>query len=226
MRVWLYGRRQVTLRVAPAGLKVIGTAAVVSFALTITGAFAIGEYSLVFLLPLAFAMFFFRDPEREPEDASPSAILAPADGKVVAITAGQMPITNVAAAKIDIFLSVFDVHINRAPAAGKVARRAYAAGAFLNALKAEAGEANESNTVLLEVQGGRHIAVKQIAGVIARRIVCDVKEGDFLFAGQRFGMIMFGSRTQLFIPADAGFEPCVTVGEHVKAGRTVLGHVK
>ena len=214
-----------TLPVARYGAKVIRVVSAVCLALTLAGAFIIGEYALFLLLPIAFAVYFFRDPERRPDDESSKAVIAPADGKVVGISTGTMPFDGVPATKIDIFLSVFDVHINRSPVAGKVVDARYRRGAFLNALKAEAGDANESNTLLLQLEGGQRVAVKQIAGIIARRIVCAVSEGDFLSAGQRFGMIMFGSRTQVFIPAALAFEARVAVGEHVKAGKTVLGYL-
>jgi phosphatidylserine decarboxylase len=171
-------------------------------------------------------VFFLRDPQRTPDESAANALLAPADGRVVEVSGARMPYTDAPALKVDIFLSVLDVHINRSPAAGKVAKIEYKKGSFRNALKREAGDMNESNVVLLQLGTGQRLAVKQIAGAIARRIVCRAKEGDFLFAGQRFGMIMFGSRTQVFIPSDVGFEAKVTVGQHVKAGKTVLGYLK
>jgi phosphatidylserine decarboxylase len=121
-------------------------------------------------------------------------------------------------------LSVFDVHINRAPAAGRVAWIEYRPGQFLNALRAESSARNEANLVGLEIDGGRmRMLVKQIAGVIARRIVCPVKPGDTLQRGQRFGMIKFGSRTEVYVPQRCVERIDVKIGQHIRAGSTVVG---
>ena len=216
---------KVTVPLAPYGLRVIVISLLASLVLTGSLALAVGWYGLLGLLPAVFVAFFFRDPQRIPDDNSPKAVLAPADGRIVSISDRAMPKTGERAAVIDIFLSVFDVHINRAPQAGRVTSVEYSRGRFLNALRAAAAEANESNLIALEA-GGANLAVRQIAGVIARRIVCAVKQGDNVAAGQRLGMIMFGSRTQVFVSAEAGFELEVRLGQHVKAGKTVLGHVK
>jgi phosphatidylserine decarboxylase len=206
----------------------LATALVVSgafVALTIVCAFLVGPYALILLAPAFFVFYFFRDPERRPAEDCAGTVISPADGKLIGIREAEMPIVGGKAAVLDIFLSVFDVHVNRAPLAGKVLQVVYKEGEFRNALRQAAGDVNESNTVLMETLGGTKVAVKQISGVIARRIVCGVREGTELACGERFGMIKFGSRTQVFIPVEAGFKPLARIGDHVKGGETVLGHL-
>ncbi len=171
----------------------------------------------------AFSAVFFRDPDRAVPQR-PGLILAPADGRVVSIAPavppaelglGPEPRTRVAT-----FLSVFDVHINRAPAAGRIRRIAHHPGAFLNAALDKASEENERNAILLELACGRNLAVVQIAGLIARRIVCEVREGQDVRAGERIGLIRFGSRVDLYLPEHAA--PLVAVGQRMIAGETVV----
>lgn len=212
------------LPLASYGMGTALTAAAVLTALALGASFLIGPWALVALVLPAFVLYFFRDPERHTVDDA-AAVVAPADGKVVAITDGRMPGTGGKAVLIDIFLSIFNVHINRAPLAGKVSEVIYKKGEFQNALRSGAGEANERNTVFIEVASGGTIAVRQISGAIARRIVCGVSPGDEVAHGARFGMIKFGSRTQLFVPEEMGFEASISVGDKVKAGETVLGRV-
>jgi len=167
-------------------------------------------------LALAF-LGFFRDPERTPPGV-PDAVLAPADGKVMAIAdvdEGSMG----PAVRMSIFLSLLDVHINRNPVTGLVRGVEYTAGKFRAAYKPEASEVNERCTVVLEGERAR-IAVRQIAGVLARRIVCRVRSGDTVRAGERYGLIRFGSRTDLFVPR--GAELRVRVGERVKGGESIM----
>lgn len=171
----------------------------------------------------AFSAVFFRDPDRAVPQR-PGLILAPADGRVVSIAPavppaelglGPKPRTRVAT-----FLSVLDVHINRAPAAGRIRHIAYHPGAFLNAALDKASEENERNAILLELPCGRNLAVVQIAGLIARRIVCEVREGQDVRAGERIGLIRFGSRVDLYLPEHAA--PLVAVGQRMIAGETVV----
>ena len=190
------------------------------------GAPFVGWWVLLFVLGPAFVVFFFRDPERFGDQNGPDVLLAPADGRVVAIREAPMPISGEPAVMVDIFLSILNVHINRAPAAGEVVALHYERGKFLNALKDKAGRENESNTLAIACDSGRRVEVKQISGAIARRIVCTAAEGRRVVAGERFGMIRFGSRTQLFAPADSGFEPAVGLGDAVRAGRTVMGRFR
>jgi phosphatidylserine decarboxylase len=161
---------------------------------------------------------FFRDPER----TSPSGaglVLAPADGRVMRVDEVHDPWVG-EAVRTSIFLSPLDVHVNRSPVAGLVESVEQARGRFMAAYKDEASELNERCTVALQGEGAR-VSVKQIAGVLARRIVCRVERGDKLAAGERFGLIRFGSRTDLLVPRSA--EMRVKVGDRVRGGETVMG---
>jgi phosphatidylserine decarboxylase len=173
-----------------------------------------------------FCLYFFRDPERVPP-GRPGALLAPADGRVVTIAPAAPPIElGLGPAprwRIGIFLSVIDVHVNRVPADGTVSRIAYRHGAFLNASLDKAGDDNERNAIAIRLLDGREIAVVQIAGLIARRIVCDLREGDAVRAGTRFGIIRFGSRTDLYLPE--GVRPLVAVGQMMVGGETVMAEL-
>jgi phosphatidylserine decarboxylase len=168
-------------------------------------------------LALAF-LGFFRDPERTPPDL-PGAVVAPADGKVMGIA----PVDDEwvgAAMRLSIFLSPLDVHVNRAPVAGLVRSVDYVSGTFHAAYRLEHSESNERCTVRLEGDLA-HVAVRQVAGVLARRIVCRVRAGDKLQKGERFGMIRFGSRTDLVIPRST--ELRVRMGDRVRGGESVMG---
>lgn len=189
--------------------------------------------------PLAFltlcVLAFFRDPERVvPQDDR--LIIAPADGLVTLIAEvlpppelqandasggrglGREPLT-----RVSIFMSVFDVHINRAPVSGTVRRVIYIPGRFLNADLDKASEENERQHILIERQDGIGIGFTQIAGLVARRIVPFVKPGDILAAGQRVGLIRFGSRVDVYLPK--GTSSCVIMGQKIVAGETVLGRI-
>jgi len=169
---------------------------------------------------LAF-LAFFRDPERT-APALPGAVLAPADGKVMGIAEVEDRWVG-RAVRLSIFLSPLDVHVNRAPAAGLVRDVEYVPGRFLAAYNPEASEQNERCTVALEAEAAR-LSVRQISGVLARRIVCRARPGDKFRAGQRYGLIRFGSRTDLLVPA--GTELRVQVGDRVRGGETVMGVLK
>lgn len=220
------GGQDSTIALSPHGYGILAWTAMVSGLLAAGTAVFLGWYALLFLLPAGFVAFFFRDPTRLPEDDSPTAVLAPADGRIVAVRETEMPCGGGEATMVDIFLSIFDIHINRAPLAGRVVETKYARGKFLNALRERAGEENENNTIVIETEVGPTIQVKQISGAIARRIVCSVAPGDGVSAAERLGMIKFGSRTQLFVPREAGFELSVRVGDKVRAGKTVVGHLQ
>ena len=175
------------------------------------------------LLFALLCLFFFRDPERVPP-GRPGAVIAPADGRVVSVMPavppselglGQMPRW-----RVSTFLSVLNVHVNRVPADGMITRIAYRHGKFLNASQDKASEDNERNAIALRLPDGREIAVVQIAGLIARRIVCDLREGDAVHAGQRLGIIRFGSRTDLYLPE--AVRPLVAVGQTMIGGETVI----
>lgn len=170
-----------------------------------------------------FCLYFFRDPERVPP-SRPGLMIAPADGRVVMVApAPPPPELGLGAAprwKVSIFLSVLDVHVNRVPADGTITRIAYHHGAFVSAALDKASEQNERNALAIRLPDGREIAVVQIAGLIARRILCDVREGDAVKAGDRFGIIRFGSRTDLYLPE--GVRPLVSVGQIMTGGETVI----
>jgi len=168
-------------------------------------------------IPLAlFFLWFFRDPKRN-VPSGPGEIVSPADGVVTEADWIETP--EGSRYRISIFLNVFDVHVNRSPVAGTVRSVDYREGAFMNAMKPECGLLNEQTLVVIDA-GGYDVSFKQIAGLLARRIVCKVKPGDRLERGQRVGMIKFGSRTDVLMPADVA--PRVTTGMRVKGGSTVL----
>lgn len=172
-------------------------------------------------------IYFFRDPERTPPD-DPTALLSPADGTVTHVEEVDEPdFTGGRALRISIFLSIFNVHINRVPRCGRVVAVRYFPGAFLDARHAECATRNEQLWIDLEEPAtGRRIRVKQISGAIARRIVCRLKPGEAVSAGARFGMIKLGSRTDVLVPAAECSELKVKVGDKVHGGTTILLHVR
>lgn len=178
-------------------------------------------------LVLLFTIWFFRDPPRK-IPTEPGAVVSPADGKVVAITDMEHEeYLNGPAKRIDIFLAVYNVHVNRAPLAGRADYLADRDGPYLSALNMAAGEQNKAKCVgFVADDGGFRFLVRQIVGAIARRIVCPVSSGDRFARGDRFGMIKFGSRTQLSLPADLDFEVRVKIGDKVRGGSTVLGVIR
>src|SRR5437867_5596608 len=167
----------------------------------------------------AFMAFFFRDPERVVPDA-PGAILAPADGRVVDVQARAEDGFVGVGQRVSIFLSPLDVHVNRAPVSGLVVAVERRAGALRAAYRPDASERNERVSVAIQAEAMR-VVVRQIAGVLARRIVCRVRAGDKLAAGERFGMIKFGSRTDLVVPRSS--EMRVKIGDRVRGGETIMG---
>ena len=175
---------------------------------------------LIFTL---FCLYFFRDPERVPP-ARPGAVLAAADGRVVlvgpAVPPAELGLGSAPRPRIAIFLSVLDVHVNRVPVDGTITRIAYRHGKFLNASLDKASDDNERNALAIRLPDGREMAVVQIAGLIARRILCDTRQGDAVYAGDRFGIIRFGSRTDIYLPE--GVEPLVAVGQIMIGGETVV----
>ncbi len=170
-----------------------------------------------------FCLYFFRDPERVAPDR-PGVLVAPADGRVVsvamAVPPGELELGPAPRWRVAIFLSVLDVHVNRMPIDGTVTRIAYRHGKFVNASLDKASVDNERNALAIRLADGREIAVVQIAGLIARRILCDVREGDAVRTGARFGIIRFGSRTDLYLPE--GVRPLVAEGQTMIGGETVI----
>jgi phosphatidylserine decarboxylase len=164
-----------------------------------------------------FTLWFFRDPTRVPP-ADPDAVVAPADGAVLSVAAANDPDVGPGSVVV-IFMNVFNVHINRVPMAGSVVRTEHHPGSFLSAFKPEAAEANERTDTLFDTRLGR-IKCVQIAGLIARRIVCRAKPGQTYRTGERYGLIKFGSRVDVYLPAS--LKPLVSEGDRVKSGLTVL----
>jgi len=184
---------------------------------------------LVLAIPFAvltsFVIFFFRDPERNLVN-SEKAVLTPADGKIIAIerlTNGDNRFPDTAV-KLSIFMSVFNAHINRIPVGGRISQLTYHPGKFFSANLDKASLHNENNMVLLETDNREKIVLVQVAGLIARRIVCWVKAGDYVKTGQRFGLIRFGSRLEVYLPPDSTIT--VRKGEKVKAGQTIIGYLR
>lgn len=182
--------------------------------------FGLWWVAVALLLIAAFMAFFFRDPRRN-APTEPGIVVAPADGRVTLLKCGEPePGSD---SLISIFLSPLDVHVNRSPIAGKITEIQYKKGSFLMATNSRAREVNEQNTLTIE---GDNVRVKcsQIAGILARRIVCWKREGDRVECGERFGMIKFGSRTDVVLPCSV--EVVVKKGQHVRGGVTVIGRIK
>jgi len=210
--------------VHPEGYKFAGIAAIVSLALFIFVAEWLGWIGVAITV---WILAFFRDPVRTtPRDAR--MIVAPADGLVTMIATvppprelvGEGALAADPVTRVSIFMSVFDVHINRSPIAGTISRVVYISGKFLNADLDKASEENERQHILVEDQSGMKIGFTQIAGLVARRIVPFVKPGDIIAAGQRVGLIRFGSRVDVYLPASTS--PSVLLGQRTIAGETVL----
>ncbi len=177
-------------------------------------------WAIIPCLLAVFFLWFFRDPERTiPQD--PGAVVSPADGKVTDVS--TVTVGNDRQTRVSIFLSVFDVHVNRSPIAGVVRDVRYQRGQFLNAMNTVSADKNEQNIVTVEGDGQK-VVFKQIAGLLARRIVFYPKVGDRLERGQRVGLIKFGSRTDLLLDASARMN--VKVGDHVKGGASVLAYLQ
>jgi len=179
-------------------------------------------WSLPLWLATLFVLQFFRDPPREvPED--PRAVVAPADGRIVAVEKARDPWLERDALKISVFMNVFNVHSNRAPVAGTVKQVWYHAGRFLNAALDKASLDNERNALWLRTRAGADVTCVQVAGLIARRILCYVSAGAELARGERFGFIRFGSRVDVYLPLDA--QPLAAIGDKVYAAESVLARL-
>ncbi len=180
--------------------------------------------AIVPLVLLAFVIYFFRDPRRVVPD-EPGLLVSPADGTVAEVTQlAHDDFIGGPAVRIGIFLSIFNVHVNRSPAAARVIRLSYHPGKFLNALDPQSAILNENLWIGLEetVSPYRRLVVRQIAGLIARRIVCNLRSGEQVARGHKFGMIKLGSRTELILGVEDGLQVLAAVGQKVKAGSTVL----
>lgn len=179
-------------------------------------------WALPFWLIALFVLQFFRDPAREIPTAA-NAVLSPADGRVVVVGQALDPYLNRQALKISVFMNVFNVHSNRSPVDGRVEAIWYHPGKFFNAALDKASQENERNAVWLKTVGGVDVTCVQIAGLIARRILCYVGKGDVLTRGQRYGFIRFGSRVDVYLPL--GSTPKVAIGDIVSATETVLAEL-
>lgn len=192
----------------------------------ITLVFAMLDWSFVTLVMLAltlFTVYFFRNPERSvPTEAQ--AVIAPADGKIVFVgEVVEERCLKGPALKVSIFMSVFNVHVNRVPCAGKVIDRYYRGGAFLNAALDKASDQNEQAGLLIETENGHKLLFVQIAGLVARRIVTYPVVGDLLRRGERYGLIRFGSRVDVYLPRESKL--AVQVGDRTVGGETILGYL-
>ena len=195
----------------------------IALAASLLVSFFWGWWSAPLWLAALFILQFFRDPPREVPD-DPSAVVSPADGRVVAVGRAQDPYLRREALKISVFMNVFNVHSNRSPVDGAVKERWYFPGGFLNAALDKASLDNERNALWLQTSQGSDVTCVQIAGLIARRILCYVDPGAVLARGQRFGFIRFGSRVDVYLPLDA--EVRAAIGEKVYAAQSVLAWLK
>lgn len=175
-----------------------------------------------FWLIFLFVVQFFRDPPRQVPD-NPQAVLSPADGRIVKVERVRDPYTERDTVLISVFMNVFNVHSNRAPADGVVESVVYQPGKFVNADLDKASTDNERNAIVMKLPDGERLAFVQVAGLIARRILCYVKAGDTLSRGQRYGFIRFGSRVDVYLPLSV--RPKVAVGDVVRATQTVIAEL-
>ena len=213
----------------PEGIRFGLIALAVTLVVAVTAIFVKGiAWLIVPLLLLSYGVFlFFRDPDRYPP-ADESAILSPADGRVCLISEEPLPEELGEGQddkywRVSVFMSVFNVHVNRMPTAGTILKKAYVPGKFLNASLDKASKDNERCNYLIKSEGGETYAVTQIAGLVARRIVPFVNEGDSLARAARFGLIRFGSRLDVYLPK--GIKPTVRIGQIMVAGETPLAYI-
>jgi phosphatidylserine decarboxylase len=205
--------------IAREGWPFLGIAVAVSLLVAV---FCGGWWSLPFWAAAAFVLQFFRDPAREAPD-DPAAVVSPADGRIVFVGRARDPYLDRDALKISVFMNVFNVHSNRSPVDGTVKGVWYHAGSFLNAALDKASLENERNAVHLRTAGGIDVTSVQVAGLIARRILCYVAEGRELVRGERYGFIRFGSRVDVYLPP--GAQPQAALGDKVYAAETVLARL-
>lgn len=189
-----------------------------SLLVAIAATWILGKWSFPFWIWTLFVLQFFRDPARVPP-LDDDAVISPADGRIVAVEKVRDPYLEREALKISVFMNVFNVHSNRSPVDGEIKGRWYTPGSFVNADLDKASTENERNALWIASARG-DVTCVQIAGLIARRILCYVRTGDTLVRGQRYGFIRFGSRVDVYLPAIA--RPEVTIGDRVKAAKTIL----
>lgn len=197
--------------------------AFIAFVTVIVAVLDYDQLAFIFLLLTGFVIYFFRDPERIlPDDED--VVVSPADGKVILVEKiFDDRFMNEHVYKISIFMSIFDVHVNRLPFAGEVEKILYVPGSFYAANTDQGGLANEHCAVILNTRKNFRYAVVQVAGLVARRIVSWVEKGDHIERGSRYGMIRFGSRVDIYLPQQ--LQPEVRSGQRVKAGETIIGYL-
>jgi len=218
---WSDPPSQTAFPVASAGYPFIFAAAFVTAVLALLGLTTLTLLSLIITFSICG---FFRDPDRKIPDRQ-GVVVSPADGKVVAASVvDHSPFYDGQTMKISIFMSVFNVHVNRVPYSGRVKEIIYHPGKFFSANLDKASLENEHNAVFIETENRRQLCVVQVAGLIARRIICKIQPGESVIRGQRFGLICFGSRLDVYLPTD--MKLTVAVGDKVQAGATILGQLK
>ncbi|MDD2915909.1 MAG: phosphatidylserine decarboxylase [Gallionella sp.] len=202
--------------IAREGWPFLAGSVIIAVLLTVFGGCILSALGWIIAL---FVLQFFRDPPREiPQDAG--AVLSPADGRVIKVERTQDPYGQRDAILVSVFMNVFNVHSNRSPVDGTVEKVQYFPGKFVNADLDKASAENERNAVVLKTADGQTVTFVQVAGLIARRILCYIKAGDVLARGQRYGFIRFGSRVDVYLPLDAGVK--VSIGDKVSATTTIL----
>jgi len=215
--------KDVLVPINPAGWPFIAMFAVIALVL----AYIAEPLGWVGVILTLWCVYFFRDPNRV-TPVREDLVIAPADGRIClideAIPPAELDMGDAALQRVCIFMNVFNVHVNRAPMDGTITKLAYRPGKFLNADLDKASEFNERQSLRMKTKEGHDIAFVQIAGLIARRIVCQVQEGTELKAGERFGLIRFGSRVDVYMPK--GTAPMVAVGQLTTAGETVIADIK
>ncbi|WP_372521599.1 phosphatidylserine decarboxylase [Sulfuricaulis sp.] len=184
--------------------------------------FAGPAWAAPFWIVLVFILQFFRDPSRQVPDA-PDAIICPADGKVIALGEVEDPYLKRPSKRVSVFMNVFNVHSNRSPVAGKIMERWYRQGKFVNAALDKASLDNERNALWIRTDQGQDVVVVQVAGLIARRILCYVQPGERIARGERYGFIRFGSRVDVYLPREARLE--VSLGDSVKGAADVIARL-
>ena len=184
--------------------------------------FAGPAWAAPFWIVLVFILQFFRDPPRQVPDA-PDAVICPADGKVIALGEVEDPYLKRPSKRVSVFMNVFNVHSNRSPVAGKIMERWYRQGKFVNAALDKAALDNERNALWIRTDQGQDVVVVQVAGLIARRILCYVQPGERIARGERYGFIRFGSRVDVYLPLEARFE--VSLGDSVQGAADVIARL-
>jgi phosphatidylserine decarboxylase len=206
--------------IAREGWPFLAIAVVVALFVNVVAGFL---WSLPLWLIALFVLQFFRDPGRR-IPSEPNVVLSPADGRIVTVETARDPYLDREAIKISVFMNVFNVHSNRAPVDGEIKNAWYHRGSFLNAALAKASLENERNALHIRTPDGADVTCVQIAGLIARRILCYVKPGEALLRGQRYGFIRFGSRVDLYLPVDA--RPRAAIGDIVYATESILAELR